>query len=627
MLRRILVWLLIFFAFADCAAAEPLPPRSILILSQWDPGLPWYAAESSALHATLRITSAEPVSLYAEALDLSRFHNPSHQKNFRRYLQEKYQGKDIGAIVTIGPLALEFMLSARSELWPTTPVVFSAVDEATAAQLKLPPDITGRTIRLTLRDMVAMARVVMPDLKKFALVGEALEGTSIYRNFKQELPLFTTTLEFIDLTGLPMSEVKERVAMLPEKTVILYTAIFVDGAGVAFDPTEALAAIAEVANRPIIVGTEPQFGGGGVGGLILRPSLVGADAARLALRILDGEKPVNIPVVLGDYIRPIFDWRQLSRWGISESQLPPRSEVRFRPPSLWDQYRWLIIAALAVVLVQAAMIAWLFFERRRRRIAEIELRRRLMEVIHLNRTATAGALSASVAHELNQPLGAIQSYTEAAELYLKADPPNLARVEQILAYIRRDDQRAAEIIDHLRGLLKRRDATELQEFDLNKVVRDALHILGHEALKRGVALSTKQAEASLPVRADQVHLQQVILNLALNGMDAVQNCAPGSGKLSIQTALVGDSAIEVSVSDSGTGIPKDKLNQVFDTFYTTKRDGTGLGLSIARTIIETYGGRIWGENRSGGGAVFRFTLPLSKLPAHDERLAHHSHSR
>ena len=449
------------FAPAVSAAAEPLP-HSLLILAQWDPSMPWYFAVSSAIHATLRTASSAPVSIYTEALDLSRFPSPLHQENFRRYLREKYREKDIGTIVTIGPLALEFMLRGRSELWPAVPLVFSTVDEATIAQLKLPPSVTGTTIQLSLRDMVAMARVLVPNLKGFALVGEPLEGTSVYRNFKRELPQFTTALEYIDLTGLPMTEVKRRVAALPENMVILYTAIFIDGAGLAFDPTDALADLADVANRPIVISPEPQLGSGAVGGLILRPGLVGDDAARLALRILNGESPSNIPVVLGNYLKPIFDWRQLVRWGISESQLPADSEVRFRQPSLWDQYRWLVIATLAVVLAQAAMIAWLIFEHRRRRIAEVELRRRVLEVIHLNRTATAGALSASVAHELNQPLGAIQSYAEAAELYLKAEPPNIERVQRILADIRRDDQRAAEIISHLRGLLKKRSAIKLQ---------------------------------------------------------------------------------------------------------------------------------------------------------------------
>ena len=122
-------------------------------------------------------------------------------------------------------------------------------------------------------------------------------------------------------------------------------------------------------------------------------------------------------------------------------------------------------------------------------------------------------------------------------------------------------------------------------------------------------------KAPCPCAPTKFTLQQVILNLAMNGMDAMENCAPGAGKMSIQTALVGESEIEVSVTDTGKGIPAGKLNEVFDTFFTTKQQGTGLGLSIARTIIESYGGRIWAENRPGGGAVFRFILPLSKAHA------------
>src|SRR5262249_6024512 len=336
---------------------------------------------------------------------------------------------------------------------------------------------------------------------------------------------------------------------------------------------------------------------------------------RLALRILDGEAASKIPVVRGDFTRPVFDWRQLQRFGISESRLPAGSEVRFREFGLWEQYRWYMAAIFFFVVLQAALIGWLLFEHHRRRIVEMKLRARLSEVIHLNRTATAGALSASVAHELNQPLAAIQSYAEAATLYLEADPPDIERVEQILANIRRDDQRAADIISHLRGLLKKRDELELQECDFNKTVRDTLQILRPEALKRGIALDAYEAKSPLPVRADPIHLQQVILNLAVNGMDAMQDCAPGGGKMSIQTALTDESAIEVRVADSGMGIPTDRLNTIFDAFYTTKRDGTGLGLSIARAIVETHGGKIWAENRPGGGAVFCFTLPSSRMLA------------
>ena len=232
----------------------------------------------------------------------------------------------------------------------------------------------------------------------------------------------------------------------------------------------------------------------------------------------------------------------------------------------------------------------------------------------MNRTATAGALSASVAHELNQPLGAILSNTEAAETLLTMNPPDIPQLRDILADIRQDDQRASDVIRHLRGLLKKGEI-ELQRFDLNDAIGDAIHILEPEAMKRGVVLSAAQGQGTCAVCADQVHLQQVLLNLAANGMDAMSDCTPDKRRLEFLTALRANSEVEVSVSDSGTGIPNDKLNNIFETFYTTKQQGTGLGLSIARTLVETYGGRIWAENCTDGGAVFRFTLPLAETRA------------
>ena len=136
-------------------------------------------------------------------------------------------------------------------------------------------------------------------------------------------------------------------------------------------------------------------------------------------------------------------------------------------------------------------------------------------------------------------------------------------------------------------------------------------MLRPEALRRGVAVNVSDVGRSLTVRADPIHLQQVLLNLAVNGLDAMLDRPEGSGQLFIETALNGGSTLEVSVADTGAGIPPDKLQAIFDAFYTTKGQGTGLGLSIARTIVETYGGKLWAENRNGGGAVFRFTLPLT----------------
>jgi signal transduction histidine kinase len=159
-------------------------------------------------------------------------------------------------------------------------------------------------------------------------------------------------------------------------------------------------------------------------------------------------------------------------------------------------------------------------------------------------------------------------------------------------------------------LIKRKSELEVQEFDLNKVIADAVHILAPESRRRNIRLRVNGSQQALPVRADPIHLQQVVMNLATNGMDAMTNAVSAERAIMIQTSLLAGSCAQVSVSDAGTGIPAHKLEEVFDTFYTTKPHGTGLGLSIARTIVETYGGKIWAENRDGGGAVFRFTVPL-----------------
>jgi signal transduction histidine kinase len=264
---------------------------------------------------------------------------------------------------------------------------------------------------------------------------------------------------------------------------------------------------------------------------------------------------------------------------------------------------------LALVL-QSALIAWLLTERYRRRSAQLESKHRLSQVIHLNRSAEVGALSASFAHELSQPLAAIMMNVESAEYLLAVNPSKDVRVRPVLADARGAAEHAIGVIRHLGKLLKRGREGGHEELDLAAVIQDAVHILHPEATKRGIRLEANGIEGPLPVWADRVHLQQVIFNLSNNAMDAITHAASTRGIVNVHARVCGQSQVEVSVRDSGPGIPDDQLAAVFETFYTTKEQGTGLGLSIARTIVETHGGKLWAENCAEGGALFRFTLPL-----------------
>jgi signal transduction histidine kinase len=603
-------------AFARSASAGSLP-RSVVIVESANPGLPFDAAMASAMRSTLGAAPGGHISIYAEYLDFNAFSDAKYEVIRRNYFREKYLGQPIGAIITIGFPALQFMLRFHASLWPGAPVVFSAIEESALRGVNLPRDVTGTLTDLSLQRMLDAARRIVPNFRQIVMVGEPWDRSSLHHSFKDEL--LPAGMAVVDLKGKSLADMRNRVASLPNDAVILYTGIVADDAGTSYVSTEALASLAQVANRPIVIDLDHYLGNGAVGGYLLGAAPVGTEAAGIAMRLLDGESAASVPVTKGDFIKPVFDWRQVQRWNVSNDRLPPESELRFRSPGLWDQYRLQVMALIGAMSVLIALIAWLLFERYRRRTAELESRRRLLEVIHLNRAASAGVLSASIAHELSQPLGAILNNAEAAVLLLGADTPDVEQVKEILADICADDKRAADVILHLRELMKRRNEIELRDCDLNEAIHVALHILEPEFARRGVIPTVNESFCTLSVRADQVLLQQVFLNLVVNGMDAMVDLPAVRRKITIQTALIDDSSVEVSILDSGTGIPAGKIHNIFETFYTTKRHGTGLGLSITRTIVESCGGRIWAENRCDGGAVFRFTLPLAKLHSADQR--------
>ena len=434
-------------------AAEPLP-RSILVLEQSDVRSPFYAAIYSGLQSEVNASATSPVTIYVENLDLSRFPGPEYEQSLRAHLEVKYRDTPIGIVVTVGPVAFEYALRRRAELWPGIPIVFAFVDEATIAGSNLPDDVTGRITRLRLQDMVAVARVVVKGLKRVAIVGDRFETQPIFRHFKDELPAVAAELEVIDLTGLPMAELRKRVAALPNDAAILYTALFSDGAKVFRRPVDALAMIAEVANRPIVLSIETHLDRGGIGGYFTLPAIIGKEAAAQVLRILDGESPAGIPITTGDSLRPIFDWRQMQRWGVSEGDLPPGSEIRNRVLTIWEAYPSEIAAIAAMVFLQSGLIGVLLYENRRRRRAEASASKLESDLAHMNRVATAGELTASIAHEIRQPLAAIVTHGGAGLRWLKNKVPDLDEVRLALQRIVSEGHRADAVINNIRAMFR-----------------------------------------------------------------------------------------------------------------------------------------------------------------------------
>jgi signal transduction histidine kinase len=338
-----------------------------------------------------------------------------------------------------------------------------------------------------------------------------------------------------------------------------------------------------------------------------------AVTANVANRILSGERAGDIKTRPIEFAAPMFDWRQLRRWGIAESSLPAGSTVYFREPTVWGRYWWQIALVTAVILLQAGLIAALLREHRRRQLAEVRSRHRMAELGHVNRFSMAGELTASIAHEINQPLGAILTNAETADAILESPTPDIAELKDIVKDILQDDQRAVEVIRRMRSLLKKAPF-EVKNIDLNDLVRETVEFLSALAIARKVELSSVITPEALPILGDRIQLQQVILNLIVNGIDAMRDTPSGERIISIQTSRV-EKFAELSVSDLGSGIPEDKLKEIFEPFFTSKSGGMGMGLSIARTIVEAHEGQIWAQNRDHGGASFRIKLPLKERAA------------
>jgi signal transduction histidine kinase len=605
-------WLIANLAVPINVCAES-PPRTVLIINESASDSPFGHRFIAQVYATLDTEKVQRYAVHAEFLDFGHFNGQAYDELQTAYLSGKYRSTPVSVIVALGSESLAFVSRIRSNVWSNIPIVFVIFDDAQAAHAVALPNVTGIVASRRFEDLVKSARALVPDLGQIAVVGEPLERQPLRSHYRQDIRQVAKDLNINNLTGLPLNEIEKRVAILPDNAAIAYLPIYTDGTGATHNPAEALTAIARVAKRPIVVDSEDFIGNGATGGFVLSATELGRAAGQQIARILSGEGASAIPISVRRFTKPVFDERKIKRWDLSEAALPVGSELKFHELNIWGRYRWQISAIVITIPSLCLIIAWLLFERRRRLVAERESHQHLLEVTKMDRAMTASAMSASIGHELNQPLSAILNNAEAAEVLLESTSLDREHLKEILADIQRDDHRAVGIIKHLRMLL-RQGGLDPQTIDVSELVSDTVGIVQRYAAEHGVAIQVEPLPGNLQIRADRVHIQQVLLNLAMNAIDAMETSPEGKRKLILRVSQR-EPDVMISVEDTGTGIPDEKLKSIFMPFVTTKQQGTGLGLSIAQTIVGTYGGRIWAENRPEGGAIFHFTLAIARAEA------------
>jgi C4-dicarboxylate-specific signal transduction histidine kinase len=241
--------------------------------------------------------------------------------------------------------------------------------------------------------------------------------------------------------------------------------------------------------------------------------------------------------------------------------------------------------------------------------AEAELRQAQAELVHVARVTTLGELAASISHEVNQPIAAALTNAQAALRWLRFDPPELEEIRQALGRIVRDAERAGAVVQRIRNLVKKAPLPD-NRVDVNAAIREVIELTGSETMKNGVWVRTELADSLPLVSGDRVELQQVVLNLVLNALEAMSALTEGPRELQIVTSRTESDHALIAVRDTGPGLAPAVQENLFKAFHTTKPNGLGLGLSICRSIVESRGGRMWASANAPRGAVFQFTLPV-----------------
>jgi signal transduction histidine kinase len=586
-------------------------PKRVMMLHSFGPRFKPWSDYAQTVRSEISRQWRKPVDFLDHSLVNARQDDENSEASFVEYLRTLYAGRPVDLIVAIGAPSANFVQRYRQRLFPETPMILTAVEQRRVQFVKLTENDAVVAVAHDFPAAFANILRVLPLTKTIAIVNGASPNEKFWlAEMRRELAPLAGRVELRWYDELSFEGILMDAARLPPHSAIFWHLMNVDAAGVAHETNDALNKLSSSANVPIFSYDGSFFGEAIVGGpmhSVLESSRI---TAAVAIRILNGEKAGDIKTPPTGFAAPVFDWRQMQRWGISESNLPPGSTVYFREPTAWERYSWQIAFIGAIILIQAGLISILLQEHRRRQRAEVQARQRMAELAHVNRFSTAGELTASIAHEINQPLGSILTNAETADAILDSTSPDIAELKDIVKDILQDDRRASEVIRRMRSLLKKAPF-EQKNLDLNEVVRDTVEFLSSLAVGRKVELVSAITPAALPILGDRIQLQQVILNLVVNGIDAMRDTRREERVISIRTSRVENFA-ELSVSDRGQGIPEDKLKEVFEPFFTSKAEGMGMGLSIARTIVEAHHGRISAENRRYGGAIFLIRLPLSK---------------
>ncbi len=597
-------------------SAQTTTPKRVVVLYWDNKEFPGNARFEESFKTRLQLSQRQDVEYFPEYFEYSRFSEEKQIISFRDYLHAKYTGRTVDVVVASADAPLEFLQAHRSELFPNTPIVFVANNPPKPEALAPWPGATGVRYRNAYHETLDLALRLHPHTEHVFVVSGTPQHDRRFERAVQAEFFDVENIQIKYLTDLPLSELIATTKSLPPNSVILYVwQQTPNEQGKLLESYEVLGRIAPESSAPIYGFGTVVLGSGIVGGYLQGPEMNGAEVGEIVERILGGTPVQEIPVERAHRV-PMFDWRQLRRWGVAEINLPPDSVVRYKEFTFWELYRWRIAGVLTLLVVQSIFIGVLLVEQRRRRRATQALDRLNAELEERIAARTAAlnsksreleAFAYSVAHDLKAPLRGIDGYSRLLLAEHTASLDGEAR--SLLETIHGSAEEMSQLIDDLLEY-SRLERREFQRgvIELGPLIRSVVDQKKRESSEPSIDFVVNVNGGS--VKADRNGLTQSLRNYLDNAVKFTRKVS--QPRIEIGTEETAEHHL-IWVRDNGVGFDMKYHDRIFNIFQRLdpgeEYPGTGIGLAIVRKAMERMGGRAWAESEAGHGATFYLEIP------------------
>jgi signal transduction histidine kinase len=612
----VLSFLIIFLINPHSFSAETRSGKNVLILFAMAPSTPAYQVISAGIRSNLAEAFGDMVSFHMEYLEIESFPDGKYPRERFELINEKFDKIDVDLLICVGVDIISTVKRCASRKILDLPVItidYDLADFGGPLSLKLNEKNAVIGIKPNILGTLKSAVNLFPGRNHLYIISGSSNTDLMYLKLTEAMvSQLGKEMKLNIIDSISMDEVLNLVHNLQDNCMIFIPGFNTDSKQVFYYNPEAIRLISQAANAPVFSISDMGFGEGEMGGYILSFRKTGLLAGEIAVKMLNGLNPSSVKVTEKDYYDQLYDWRQLKRWNLTGSNLIPKgSKIEFEETNIIKEYKWFITSAIVFLVLQFLMILNLIRMNRKQRSVTSQLiitENKYRDLVNEDRLLRLSQLTASLSHELNQPLTAILSTAQAGLRIMDSGQEDPELLKEIFRNIVEDDKRTAAILSSIRGMMKL-EKRDKEKVNLNELIVEIVEICRSEAVMNSARLLTELTDKPVYVFADLIQIQQVLMNFLTNAVHSVEKYNKTDGQVKITESTKGD-FVTVSVRDSGEGIDISLKEKLFKPFITTKKEGSGIGLAISRSIIEDHEGKIWGENRPGGGAEFSFSLKI-----------------